>query len=109
MTIFYGGQVIVFNDFPADRANEIMLLAGKGSSQGQSTTALNSSASSLSAKIPIESTSPVTTTSLVTEPLPSSSNLIPEHVQPKPRPVTCGNICCSVRELKPILLYYSCL
>ena len=31
MTIFYGGQVIVFNDFPADKVKELMLLASKSS------------------------------------------------------------------------------
>ncbi|RWR79480.1 protein TIFY 10A [Cinnamomum micranthum f. kanehirae] len=29
MTIFYGGKVLVFNDFPADKAKEIMLLVEK--------------------------------------------------------------------------------
>nr|QZL14041.1 jasmonate ZIM-domain protein 2 [Mentha canadensis] len=31
MTIFYGGQVMVFNDFPADMAKEIFTLASKSS------------------------------------------------------------------------------
>lgn len=32
MTIFYAGQVMVFNDFPAEKVKEIMMLASKASS-----------------------------------------------------------------------------
>lgn len=31
LTIFYGGKVLVFNDFPADKAKGLMQLASKGS------------------------------------------------------------------------------
>jgi len=37
MTIFYAGRVIVFNDLPADKAKEVMLLASKGSSHSNPT------------------------------------------------------------------------
>lgn len=37
MTIFYAGRLIVFNDLPADKAKEVMLLASKGSSDNNPT------------------------------------------------------------------------
>ncbi|KAG2324247.1 hypothetical protein Bca52824_006975 [Brassica carinata] len=34
LTIFYGGQVMVFDDFPAEKANQVIDLASKGSANG---------------------------------------------------------------------------
>ncbi|KAK4479016.1 hypothetical protein RD792_014525 [Penstemon davidsonii] len=55
MTIFYGGQVLVFNDFPSDKAKEIMTLASKssGAAPNHLTTAF---APPLPTHSPVEST-----------------------------------------------------
>ncbi|XP_068309653.1 protein TIFY 10A-like [Pyrus communis] len=92
MTIFYGGQVIVFNDFPVDKAKEVMLLASKERSQSHTTLAStpakikNAFASHLG-KSPINSSSSV----------PPSTNMLPrfdnqaiqEGDKPSPRPIVC--------------------
>uniref|UniRef100_A0A5B7ALI5 Protein TIFY n=2 Tax=Davidia involucrata TaxID=16924 RepID=A0A5B7ALI5_DAVIN len=72
MTIFYAGQVIVFNDFPADKAKEVMLVASKAGS-GDSNSSL--------VQKPLESTNLVPSGSNV---VPNfGNNLVQEHV---PRP-----------------------
>ena len=34
LTIFYGGQVMVFDDFPAEKAKQVIDLANKGNANG---------------------------------------------------------------------------
>lgn len=88
MTIFYAGQVIVFNEFPADKAKEVMLLASKGTSQSL-TTNQQAFASNL-AKTSVDSTSSVVTGSSAVPPNLGNKE-IQEHVQPPPQPLACGN------------------
>lgn len=90
MTIFYAGRVIVFNDFPADKAKEVMLLASKGSSQIQNAFP-SIPANSHPALAPIISKTPIESTISI----PSSSNALPnfgnnliqECMQPAPQPI----------------------
>ncbi|XWS17518.1 hypothetical protein CRYUN_Cryun33cG0074500 [Craigia yunnanensis] len=89
MTIFYGGQVMVFNDFPADKAKEIMLLASKGSSQNNSfnpnPAKTNTPFTSSIARSPIESGVGVPPTSNV---VPNfRNNVTQECIQPAQRPI----------------------
>ncbi|XP_062148281.1 protein TIFY 10A isoform X2 [Alnus glutinosa] len=86
MTIFYAGQVIVFNEFPADKAKEVMLLASKGTSQSL-TTNQQAFASNL-AKTSVDSTSSVVTGSSAVPPNLGNKE-IQEHVQPPPQPLAC--------------------
>lgn len=94
MTIFYAGQVIVFNDFPADKAKEVMLLASKGSSQSLTGFPSDSVKSHPEGdpnvvKAPVESTNPVPPSSNA---IPNfGNNLIQERVQPPSRSIGSGN------------------
>lgn len=103
MTIFYGGQVIVLNDFPADKAKEIMALASQESSRGQNPTAAAAAAAAFGSnqaksinanafpthvpRSPMESSSSVPQSPTV---VPNFGNkVIQESVQPPSRPIVC--------------------
>ena len=44
LTIFYAGKVLVFDNFPAEKANDLMQMAGKGASVSQNSGLLPSPA-----------------------------------------------------------------
>lgn len=98
MTIFYGGQVFVFNDFPADKAKEVMLLASKGSSQSHNTPfASNPATNNQPAFTPnltrnsVESSTSIATSSSGVVPPNFGNKVISEHAQPSPPPLAAGN------------------
>lgn len=93
MTIFYAGQVIVLNDFPAEKAKEVMLAASKGSSLSQHAAAAPNLAKSKPAFAPNYAKSPVESGGVVSSspvPVPSlGANAIQEHGGRLAEPLAC--------------------
>lgn len=70
MTIFYGGKVLVYDDLPADKAREVMQLAGSGCSSSGDLQVVKIDKTLSSA-----------------DPLPSNSMAPPPPPAPPPQPV----------------------
>ncbi|XP_059315784.1 protein TIFY 10a-like [Lycium ferocissimum] len=71
MTIFYAGKVIVFNEFPADKVKEIMILASKKSNS-------NNVSYAIFPPKPIESASQIFKNTLIQE-CSQSQSLLKTH------------------------------
>ncbi|BAS84616.1 Os03g0402800, partial [Oryza sativa Japonica Group] len=82
LTIFYGGKVLVFDDFPAEKAKDLMQMASKSSSTAQNCVLLPSSATATVAD----------NTKVSAVPAPASALPVAQANAPKPvRPNAAGN------------------
>lgn len=94
MTIFYAGQVYVFDHLSADKAKEIMILASKESSKKTNPNSIASLVTSNVTFPPHQVKNPIDSSNLT----PSSSATVPsigkevlnENVQPSSGPIVCG-------------------
>lgn len=85
MTIFYGGQVLVFDNFPADKAKEVMLLASNASSQ------TSNSYTSTPVQSKINSGSSFSSGTTVVQ---TTGNKNIQGPKPQPQPGVSGNCFC---------------
>lgn len=86
MTIFYRGQVLVFDDLPAEKAREIITVATKGSSSISSGFVYTPA--SIMEKV--RSTSPMASESNVVA-ANERNTTTKERVQQQPRTIVSGN------------------
>ncbi|XP_019415911.1 PREDICTED: protein TIFY 10A-like [Lupinus angustifolius] len=89
LTIFYAGQVIAFDDVPADKANEIMSFASKGISQSQNYSVQTYTRSQPSFPHNLVRTSADSIAPNVNIIPSTRANSILQHPQPSSRPVVC--------------------
>lgn len=81
MTIFYAGRVLVLNEFPAEKAREIMALASKGSSSSGTVSAPRMDT--------VNSLGSMTPESAIVA--ASEKNTAQERLQQKPQAIASGN------------------
>ncbi|RDY00661.1 Protein TIFY 10A, partial [Mucuna pruriens] len=89
MTIFYNGQVVVFDDFPADKASEIMSYASKGIPQNQNSSVYTYTQSQPSFPPTLIRTSADSSAPIIPTVNIVGTNSIHEHPQASSRPVVC--------------------
>ncbi|KAL1363981.1 hypothetical protein HN51_012138 [Arachis hypogaea] len=93
LTIFYNGQVVVLDDCPAEKANELMAFAKKGVSQTQNNSVYTYTQSQPSFPPNLARTSAADSSAQafpnVNIVASSGSSSIHEHSKPQSRPVVC--------------------
>jgi jasmonate ZIM domain-containing protein len=72
LTIFYGGRVLVFDNYPAEKVEELMNFASKGSSTSCNSTYVPPTSSSSQISVTDQSTVPSSTVPLTTAKIQAS-------------------------------------
>lgn len=89
LTIFYGGRVMVFDDFSAEKAKEVVDLANKGSANSFTGFTAEVNQSAYAQNLAKNQKEIASSPNLVHSP---SKTATQEPIQPNPSSLACGNI-----------------